>query len=409
VNNSSRKMDYDLIIAGAGMVGATLANALSGQGLTIALIESGQPPADQWPEGSVDLRVSAITEASQHIFEHIGVWSKLQSLGVSPYQSMYVWDAGGPGKIQFDCSDIGAAQLGYIIENRNIQSALLTGLSTADDVDIHYLTHITGIQTDTDQITVHLNDDRRLSARLLVGADGANSSVRQMAGIDTSGWGYQQQAVVTVVETERPHQMTAWQRFLPNGPLAFLPLADGRSSIVWSTSPEQARELLHCSDDEFCTRLGTAFDNKLGRVKQCLQRLSFPLRRRHADHYIHQRIALIGDAAHTIHPLAGQGVNLGLLDAAALAEVIRDCQARAIDFGRQRSLRRYERWRRGDNLATMTAMDGFKYLFSNDSRPLGWLRGGGLGLTDRFAALKNILTGQAMGRKRDLPPLARPC
>lgn len=409
MNDVVRKTDYDLIIAGAGMVGATLACALSGQGLTIAMVEAGQRPADRWPEGSVDLRVSAITEASQHIFEHLDVWSSLQSLGVSPYRAMYVWDAGGPGKIHFDCSDVGAAQLGYIIENRNIQSVLLSRLSTVDDVDIFYHTHITATQADTQQISVRLNDDRQLTARLLIGADGANSSVRQMAGIDTSGWGYQQHAVVTVVETERPHQETAWQRFLPNGPLAFLPLADGRSSIVWSTSPEQARELLHCSDDEFCVRVGTAFDNRLGRVTDCLQRLSFPLRRRHADHYTRQRIALIGDAAHTIHPLAGQGVNLGLLDAAALAEVIHDGYNRGIDFGMQRSLRRYERWRRGDNLTTMTAMDGFKYLFSNDSKALGWIRGGGLDLTDRIPALKKILTGQAMGRKRDLPSMTRPC
>jgi len=398
---------YDVIIAGAGIVGATLANALAGKGLRIGVIEKNEPLLN-WEEGSIDLRVSAITEASQHIFQHLKVWPTMKTLGISPFHSMHVWNTEGTGEIHFDCADIGAPQLGHIIENRVMQSALLSRLSGIDSVELKYQRYISHIHHYDDYIAVQLDDGSTQKARLLVGADGGRSSVRQMAGIEISAYGYQQEAIVTVVEPEKAHMMTAWQHFLPAGPLAFLPLADGRCSIVWSTSPAQAQQLLQCNEKDFCLQLETAFDQRLGSIKHCEQRLSFPLRRQHAKRYIDQRLALIGDAAHTIHPLAGQGVNLGLLDAATLAQVILNPPDHQDDFASQRNLRRYERWRRGDNLITMSVMDGFKHLFGSTNNTVDWFRNCGLGLTNQLPFLKNGLIKKAMGRKSDLPNLAEP-
>jgi len=400
---------YDLIIAGAGMVGATLANALADSGLNIAIIET-HPPQTSWPRESVDLRVSAITLASQQIFTHLNIWPWMLAQGASPFRNMFVWDgdsdAEGSGEIHFDSADVGAAHLGHIIENRVIQAALINRLNDFHNIDLYCPTHITGLQQYKDHITVHLDNGTDLNARLLVGADGGRSSVRHLAGIETNGWSYQQQAIVTVVETEKPHQHTAWQHFIATGPLAFLPLSDGRSSIVWSTTPEQAQQLLTCDDSDFRQQLGAAFDFRLGAITANEQRASFPLQRQHARDYIQQRIALIGDAAHTIHPLAGQGVNLGLLDAAALAEVI--LNGNKDDIGTQRELRRYERWRKGDNLLTMSIMDGFKKIFSNDNASLRWLRSNGLNMADRLPPLKQQMIAHAMGHKRDLPKIAQP-
>ena len=400
---------YDLIIAGAGMVGATLANALADSGLHIALIDTHEPQTS-WTTGSVDLRVSAITLASQQIFEHLDVWSLMQDLGVSPFRNMFVWEGGGnatgDGEIHFDSADVGAPHLGHIIENRIIQAALITRLRDFDTIDLYCPHHINCLRQQQGYITIHLDDQREINARLLVGADGSRSSVRHLAGISTSGWSYRQQAVVTVVNTEKSHLDTAWQRFLPAGPLAFLPLADGRSSIIWSTTAEHAQQLLSCDDASFRQQLETAFVSRLGTIIANEQRASFPLQCQHANDYIKQRIALIGDAAHTIHPLAGQGVNLGLLDAAALAEIILDKDND--DIGGQRGLRRYERWRKGDNLLTMGIMDGFKRVFSNNNEPLRWLRNNGLNLANTLPPLKHQLMIHAMGHKRDLPQIARP-
>ncbi len=403
MTSRSQPWDYDIIIAGAGIVGATVANALAGSGLRIGIIERNRSTLT-WPDDSTDLRVSAITEASQRIFENLGIWPQIQEQGVSPYRAMYVWDSEGTGCIRFDSDTSNAAQLGHIIENRIMQAALIARIERDNVFDFYLDKSITQLYQYQDRVEICLSDNSRLTAGLLVGADGGQSLIRQLSGIDVTGWSYQQQAIVTIVETELSHEETAWQCFLPNGPLAFLPLQNGRCSIVWSTTPEQARELLTCNDSDFCAQLGSAFNQRLGEIRQCTQRLSFPLRRQHAEHYISERIALIGDAAHTIHPLAGQGVNLGLLDAAALAEVILENPA---NFFTQRCLRHYERWRRGDNLITMSAMDGFKHIFGSTSRPVTWLRNSGLRITDQLPILKDQLMYQAMGRKGDLPRIAK--
>jgi len=289
-----------------------------------------------------------------------------------------------------------------------VQIALWQRLQNVDNVSLICPAACTGLRRERDRMHVQLADGRTLSARLVVGADGAQSRVRQLAAIPTHGWHYDQHGVVATVRTEYSHRETAWQRFLPSGPLAFLPLHDGRCSIVWSTAPQQAARLTQLDQIEFCDELGRAFDHKLGRILECGERAVFPLRLQHTERYVAPGLALIGDAAHVVHPLAGQGVNLGVLDAAALAEVILDAHAAGKDIGDFTVLRRYERWRKGDNLMMMAVMDGFKRLFGSDWRAVQTLRSAGLSLTDRITPVKNLIIRHAMGYSGDLPRLARP-
>ena len=319
---------------------------------------------------------------------------------------MHVWDAQGTGVVHFDSAEIGLAELGYIIENRVIQSALIEMLASLPDVRTIFPGELAGIDYRDGHALVQLADGRSLSTQLIVGADGSNSSVRRLGNISTHGWPYDQRAIVTTVQPEFSHRYTAWQRFLPTGPLAFLPLMDEQCSIVWSTSSQHATALIELDESNFSAELEQAFELKLGHIRITGPRASFPLQLQHADQYIGQRLALIGDAAHTIHPLAGQGVNLGLLDAAALAEVL--CNAKHVnrDLGGQPTLRKYERWRKGDNLMMMAAMDGFKRLFSNNIAPLCLLRNLGLTLTNDIKPIKNVLMRHAVGYRDDLPELA---
>ncbi len=350
---------YDITIIGGGCVGGTLACALAQAGLKVAVVEAREPQR-VWPAGSVDVRVFAITRASERIFRSIGCWDAIERGGVSPFRDMRVWDASGSGAIHFDCAELGEPTLGYIIEQRVIQAALNARMDMLPSLTRLCPAELGAFELNADAMRVTLADGRCLRTRLLVGADGASSRVRGMAGIAVETRDYQQEAVVAVVTTEQSHQETAWQRFLPTGPLAFLPLRDGRSSIVWSTTPQQAAELCALDAGEFLERLSAAFDQRLGRVTAVEERVRFPLRRLHAKHYIAERLALVGDAAHVIHPLAGQGVNLGLLDAAVLFDVIVETHAALRDYGLIGNLRRYERWRHGDNHAMQRAMDGIK-------------------------------------------------
>lgn len=400
------KHDFDIVIVGAGMVGAALACALGGARLRVALIEA-QPFQHDWPADSFDQRVSAITRASQNIFQALGAWPAMCEARVSPYRDMHVWDATGDGVIHFDSADIGEPLLGHIIENRVIQSALLKRVAELDTVELITPASVVSFEIQAEQVQVTLDSGRVMQAALIVGADGGRSPLRELAGIEVQGWSYGQEAVVARIETSGPHRETAWQRFMPDGPLAFLPLADGSSSIVWSTSPEHARELLAMDDSIFLDALQTSFGDSLGRMLRCGPRAGFPLRMQHAKQYTQPRLALIGDAAHTIHPLAGQGVNLGLADAAALAEVLVQAHHQHQDIGDLRVLRRYERWRKGDNMAMITSMESFKRLFGSRSPTLRWLRNTGLRLTDRLVPAKNLIMRQAMGMEGELSQLAR--
>jgi 2-polyprenylphenol 6-hydroxylase len=400
------KLVFDLIIVGGGMVGAAMAAACRGQGCRVAVID-GQPPQREWPAGEVDLRVSALSRASQRILERLGAWERIEQLGASVYREMQVWDAVGGAGIHFDSADLGQPDLGHIVENRVTRLALWELLEQAPEIDLFCPAAIAALTIDDDAATVRFADGRELTAALVIGADGGRSFVRESLGIETGGWAYDQRAIVANVEVGHWHRETAWQRFLPTGPLAFLPLADGRCSIVWSAEDRRADELLAMDDAEFMQALEDAFQQRLGPILSVGPRAAFPLRMQHALRYVQPRAALIGDAAHAIHPLAGQGVNLGLLDVAAMAEALEHARMKGRDIGNIATLRRYERARRGENLVMLGAMDLFKRMFSNSIPPLVAGRNLGLAAADRIAPLKRIFMSQALGLGDELPPLAR--
>lgn len=390
---------YDIIIVGAGMVGATLACGLAEEAeqLSIAVIDANEPQG--WDKDSYDMRVSAITRASQTLFKNIGVWEKIVEQRVSPYQDMFVWDEGGKGELHFDSADMGEADLGHIIENRVIVKALLERIGELPQIELLCPAKLEKIEFNKDKTNLTLDDKTELSASLIVAADGTRSWVRQQADIAVKGWDFDQAALVTTVKTEKYHQDTAWQRFLKTGPLAFLPLTEGYSSIVWSTSPDEAKRLTEISEEEFAIELEQAFESKLGKIESVAARAVFPLRLFETLHYVKPRLALVGDAAHTIHPLAGQGVNLGLADVASLINVVVEALNDKKDIGDFKILRRYERWRRADNRSMLVAMDGLKRLFGSELSAVKDLRGAGLNIINNITPLKNLIMRQAMGLK----------
>lgn len=402
----SQSTSFDVVIVGGGMVGAAMAAACHGQGYSVAVID-GQPPQREWPAGEVDLRVSALSRASQRILERLGAWQRIEQLGASPYREMQVWDALGGAGIHFDSADLGQPDLGHIVENRVMRLALWEQLEQSANVELLCPAAIEALSIDQHVARASLADGRELTAKLLIGADGSRSFVRETLGIETGGWAYDQRAIVANVEVGHWHRETAWQRFLPTGPLAFLPLADGRCSIVWSAENQRADELMAMDDAAFMLALEEAFQQRLGPILSVGPRAEFPLQMQHALRYVQPRAALIGDAAHAIHPLAGQGVNLGLLDVAALTDVLAQIRAKGRDIGNLAALRRYERARRGENLIMLNAMDLFKRLFSNRTLPLVAARNLGLAVTEHIGPLKRLFISQALGLDNSLPPLAR--
>lgn len=406
-------MQADLIIVGAGMVGSTLALALEGSGLDILVLDASPlEAADFDPQGGFEPRVSALSAASQRIFERLGAWPGMSARRVSPYTDMHVWDGSGTGQIHFSAETVHAEVLGHIVENRVVQDALLETMQRRGGQRLLGAARLERLERTPQGWQLTLDDGRQLNAPLLVAADGANSAVRRLAGCETREWDYLHQAIVTSVRCSEPHQRTAWQRFTDDGPLAFLPLErDGDQhwcSIVWSVTELEARRLMALDDVAFRAALGRAFEQRLGEVEEVDPRLCIPLRQRHAKRYVQPGLALVGDAAHTIHPLAGQGVNLGLLDAAVLAEVIEAAMARGERPEDIRVLSRFERRRMPHNLAMMAAMEGFERLFQADPLPLRWLRNTGLKAVQALPEAKALFVRQALGLSGDLPALARP-
>lgn len=404
-------MQADLIIVGAGMVGSALALALKDSGLDILLID-GSPlsvkPFDA--EAAFEPRVSALSAASQRILDRLGAWPGVVARRASPYGEMQVWDGTGTGAIHFSAASVHADVLGHIVENRVVQDALLeplhdSGIGLMPNARLEHLRH------SGDDWLLTLVDGRQLRAPLVIAADGANSAVRRLAGCATREWDYLHHAIVTSVRCEQSHRRTAWQRFTDDGPLAFLPLDrqgdEHWCSIVWSVTPEEAERLMALDDEAFCSALGEAFEHRLGRVEHSDPRLCIPLRQRHAKRYVEPGLALIGDAAHTIHPLAGQGVNLGFLDAAVLAEVLLHAHARGERLADEKVLSRFERRRMPYNLGMMAAMEGFERLFQADPLPLRWLRNAGLRWVNQQPEAKALFVRQALGLSGDLPDLAR--
>ncbi|MWV10534.1 2-octaprenyl-3-methyl-6-methoxy-1,4-benzoquinol hydroxylase [Pseudomonas sp. R-28-1W-6] len=404
-------MQADLIIVGAGMVGSTLALALEHSGLDILIVDGSPLSIKPFAaDAAFEPRVSALSAASQRILERLGVWPGIAARRVSPYGEMQVWDGSGTGSVHFSAASVHAETLGHIVENRVIQDALLERLHDSN-LGLLGNARVEQLRRSGDGWLLKLADGRELRSALLVAADGANSAVRRLAGCATREWDYLHHAIVTSVRCARPHQATAWQRFTDDGPLAFLPLRRGADqhwcSIVWSTVPAEAERLMALDDAAFRHELGKAFEWRLGEITQVDPRLCIPLRQRHAKRYVESGLALVGDAAHSIHPLAGQGVNLGFLDVAVLADVLLHALERGEQPNDVRVLSRYERRRMPHNLAMMAAMEGFERLFQADPLPLRWLRNSGLNWVDELPDAKALFVRQALGLSGDLPPLAR--
>lgn len=404
-------MHADLIIVGAGMVGSALALALQDQGMEILLVDGGTlsvKPFDS--QAAFEPRVSALSGASQRILERLGVWDGILARRASPYGEMQVWDGSGTGKIHFSAASVHAEVLGHIVENRVVQDALLDRLHDSS-IGLLANARLEQLRRSGDGWLLGLNDGRELRAPLLIAADGANSAVRRLAGCATREWDYLHHAIVTSVRCTKSHQATAWQRFTDDGPLAFLPLAGPEGehwcSIVWSVTPNEAERLMDLDDAGFRRALSFAFEHRLGEVLHADSRLCIPLRQRHAKRYVENGLALIGDAAHSIHPLAGQGVNLGFLDVAVLAEVLMHAAQRGEPLSDVKVLSRYERRRMPHNLAMMAAMEGFERLFQADPLPVRWLRNSGLNWVDDLPEAKALFVRQALGLSGDLPELAR--
>jgi 2-octaprenylphenol hydroxylase len=396
---------YDLIIVGGGMVGAALACAVADAGMTVCVIEAREPQRN-WPKEEVDLRVSALTRASQRMLENLHAWPRMHELRISAYTDMEVWDSQGSGRIHFSAAEIGEPDLGHIVENRVTQLALWEALEGHANVTLVFPAAVAQLYLDQ-QPSVVMQDGKQLSSRLIVAADGRDSQLREMADIGIKGWDYDQHAIVATVKPAHHHQQVARQRFMPSGPLALLPINDGRCSIVWSTTPKQADDLMALSDSMFCDQLTRASEAVLGDIVEVGPRGLFPLRLGHAESYCRPGFVLVGDAAHAMHPLAGQGVNLGFMDVMTLADVVIDAYRAGRGIGSIATLRRYERARKGPNIAMLAAMDGFKRIFSNDLMPLKLMRNLGLGVANRSGIIKHQLIRRAMGMSGDLPSLAR--
>jgi len=427
--NNSRFTDLDIIVVGAGMVGLTAAIALHLQGFQVLVVEGRDESVLKLPESlrelktqtanieSYDNRVSALTRASENIFRNLEVWENIAAMRLAPYQKMQVWDGDGSGEISFSSAQLHEPNLGHIVENSVAIAALI---ARAGDINLDILcnTKVVGLTEPNTEGTRVLSGERglpgsdsellSLSAKLVIGADGAMSKVRQLAAIPLWQWDYGHHAIVASVKTEKPHQNTAWQRFTSDGPLAFLPLADAHtSSIVFSTSPEHAKALMALEEAEFNGALTLEFESKLDDVTQVSKRAVFPLRQRHAKQYVQQGLVLIGDACHTIHPLAGQGVNLGLLDVASLVQVLKSAKARKQAIGEERLLKQFQRERHADNLKMSATMQGFKWLFDPQPAPIVIARNFGMKLFNKATPVKQHVMAQALGLSGELPELAR--
>lgn len=387
------------------MVGAALARLLAQADFRVAVVEK-EDLIEQHDAPEHDIRVSAINPGSERILSASGAWDWIARKRISPYQRMFVWDENSDGSIEFDSADLGVAHLGTIVENNLVACGLHRALLQSTAVRILSGSSVEQLNNERGQVSVRLSDGGAIRARLLVGADGARSRVREALGIHCKSHDFRQLGIVATVMTEKDHQQTAWQRFLSTGPLAFLPLSDGSCSIVWSCKQGAADELMSLDDDRFAEELARAFDHRLGAIVEVGTRRTFSLRSSHADRYVSERTALVGDAAHVVHPLAGQGVNLGFQDAAALAEVLVEARDRGKDIGGTLTLRRYERWRKGENLAMYHSMNSIEKLFSTERKAVCGIRGLGLRLTDSVGPLKSVFARRAMGLTGDLPKIA---
>jgi 2-octaprenyl-3-methyl-6-methoxy-1,4-benzoquinol hydroxylase len=391
----SRRHAYDLVVVGAGVVGSAAALAAARDGLHVALVEAHAPKA--WHAEEPDLRVYAFAPDNAALLADLGAWNAVREARAWPYRRMCVWDAAGGGELCFDADALGRTELGHIVENGLLVDRLWTGCLREAGITLFCPEKVVAVTQDVQHATVELAGGQHLRAKLVLGADGAASKVRQLAGLDAEAHDYGQRGLVAFVETELPHQDTAWQRFLPTGPLAFLPFADGRSSIVWSLPEAEAQRLLAADDASFLRELTRAFDARLGEVRSVSARAAFPLRRQLAKDYVAGRIVLAGDAAHVVHPLAGQGVNLGLRDISTLRAEWRRATAHGADIASPHRLARWARDRRSDNTVAAYSFEAINRAFSNDALLPTLLRGHVLGLAGKLPPVARLLWKRAAG------------
>lgn len=395
----------DVLIIGGGFVGSTLAIALADAGLTAMVVEAGVPEAALSPQ--FDGRASAISLSSQRLLNRLGIWQDLAA-DAGPMLDIRVADGNSRLFLHYDHQEIGNQPFGYMLENRHLRQAILARMLQTPGVRLLAPARVSGLDCGARSVTATLADGRQLKARLAIAADGRDSRTREAAGIRITRWSYQQTAIVCTVRHQRPHCGVAHEHFLPAGPFAILPLAPGdRSSIVWTERAKLAPLIMAGSDAQFLDELRRRFGDFLGEIHIEGPRFSYPLSLQYAERSVGERLALVGDAAHAMHPIAGQGLNMGFRDVAALAHVLADARARRRDLGARAVLARYQRWRRFDNTLMLALTDGLTRLFSNDITPIRAARDLGLAAVNRMPTLKRVFIRHAMGIVGDLPRLMR--
>ena len=404
---SAASQTWDVIVVGGGMVGAALALGLGQKAFNVLLLEREHPNLEWNPESGYGARVSALTRASENILKNLGAWPGIEKRRYHPFSAMHVWDEVTSAEVHFSAEDMGEPNLGYTVENNIVQAAIWEPMIKMPNIKVLLGEKLGELNLQTEQACLVLETGIALKTNLIVAADGAMSQVRQLANIGLETHDYEQCAVVGCVKTELNHQDTCWQRYCKDGPFAYLSMVNNVSSVAWYLPTDKMQWALDLSDSEFAQQLQVASDGKLGAVTQVAERIAFPLVRRHAEHYVKPHLALVGDAAHTINPQAGQGVNLGFLDAAALIDTLVSARERNKPIGQFSVLRRYERWRRGDNALVQRSMEGFDWMFKQDAELKKTVRKVLMPLGNNLTPVKNWLMSQALNGREALPTLAK--